>query len=508
MPDAGDAKELMSAAELKPLLMQSKRKPVSCVIGMTKDKQGVLLLDKKVKPRKLLAEAKARARTAGLELDLVSLRFGRASVDAADSGTVQFTVNKDAPGALRPKLIEKLRPAGFRKCDISVDAALETESEDDEPSAAPDSEDGAARPGAEAERGDGATASAAPGGGAAGAAGTSPESPSAAAGPQGRDGDTPAPDCPAPGATPDGAPRDGGGSPRDGDGAAGPRPTHGNGRATTDKAAVTRRLSGLVARMAAALPGRPLGAQAMRAAAAEGQQAVHSGDVAGASKAADTLERLLGGTAGGTVGQGRPEAANTGPNGEVAEPSARPAADGGTFGTGPTAPPASSDGAGPAGAAAPANTPQRSTPSPVFEKGRKAWAATCAKVERDVQAVVAKAAAHYGQDSPQAKTIREGLEPIIHRFDDRLTAKLASLSDGADGAAQGKAVAEVQAIIQDYTRFVDSDPMVALLEENPMHPVKLRPILDAALAALTKVVQVGSAGGGRAQERRAAGPAL
>lgn len=260
MPDAGDGKELMSAAELKPLLMQSKRKPVSCVIGMTKDKQGVLLLDKKVKPRKLLAEAKTRARSAGLELDLVSLRFGRASVDAADSGTVQFVVNKDAPGALRPKLVEKLRPAGIRKCEIGVDAALENESEDDEPGAAPDSGDGTGRPGAGAEPGAGAAASTGPAGGAAGTAGTPPESQGAAAGPQDTDGDTPAPGSPALGAAPDGVPRDG-------DGAAGPRPDRGNGRAASDKAAVTRRLSGLVSRMAEALPGRPPGAQAMRAAA-------------------------------------------------------------------------------------------------------------------------------------------------------------------------------------------------------------------------------------------------
>lgn len=50
---------------------------------------------------------------------------------------------------------------------------------------------------------------------------------------------------------------------------------------------------------------------------------------------------------------------------------------------------------------------------------------------------------------------------------------------------------EVQAIIQDYTRFVDTDPMVALLEKNPMHPVKLRAVLDTALAALTKQPSMG-----------------
>ena len=124
---------LMSPAEMKPLLMLSKRDPVSAVIGLTKSKDGVVFLAKKVKPRKLVAQMKKHAAEAKMELDVASLRFGRATVDAeADSSLVTFTVNKEAAGTMRPKLLVHLKKAGFGKCEIVVDASLETESDEDE----------------------------------------------------------------------------------------------------------------------------------------------------------------------------------------------------------------------------------------------------------------------------------------------------------------------------------------------------------------------------------------
>ncbi len=124
---------LMSPAEMKPLLMPSKRDPVSVVIGLTKAKDGVVFLAKKVRPRKLLAQTKKRAADAKLELEMTSLRFGWAAVDTAvDSTLVTFTVNKDAAGALRPKLLVHLKKAGFAKCEIVVDPLLETEPDGDE----------------------------------------------------------------------------------------------------------------------------------------------------------------------------------------------------------------------------------------------------------------------------------------------------------------------------------------------------------------------------------------
>ena len=132
--DGGRDGEVMGPAELKPLLVLSKRQPISCAIGLTKDKQGVILLHKRTKPRKLMAELIRQGKGGGLDLERASIRFGRANVDGSnDSSTVHFTVNKTSPDALRVKMIEKLRPAGFQRCEIVVDAELETEGDEDEP---------------------------------------------------------------------------------------------------------------------------------------------------------------------------------------------------------------------------------------------------------------------------------------------------------------------------------------------------------------------------------------
>ena len=125
--------DIMSPAEMKPLLMLSKHQPVSAVVGMTKDKDGVILLSRRLKPRKLLAQLKADARKAKVDLDITSLRFGKAEVDTdKDSGLVMFTVNKDAPGALRMKLLELIKRVPLAKVEIDVDAKIEDQPEDDD----------------------------------------------------------------------------------------------------------------------------------------------------------------------------------------------------------------------------------------------------------------------------------------------------------------------------------------------------------------------------------------
>ncbi len=127
------ADDIMSAGELKPILAQAKKgNPASVAIALSKDKDSVMLADKRKKPKKLMAEMKQQAGTAGLELDTTSMRFGRATVDPEkDAALLTLTVNKDASGAMRPKLLELLKKAGFSKLEIVVDAALENESEDE-----------------------------------------------------------------------------------------------------------------------------------------------------------------------------------------------------------------------------------------------------------------------------------------------------------------------------------------------------------------------------------------
>ena len=266
---------LMSTAELKPLLKLAHRRGVSCAVAMTRDRQATVLLHRRLKPRKLAAELRQKARGAGLDLDAATVRFGRATVDGASDGTkVTFTVNKAPPGPMRMLVLPQMRSAGHQRCEFVVDEALETEAEDGED--ANDGDEGAWAGGEGAMEGGGSlhgparTPSIPPGAPSNARPGTAPaKSGMASTGP----GGTPAPD---------------------------------------GMAAARVRLTQLALRARDVLPGNPPGADAIRTAAARARQALASGDVAAMNAAAGVMEQALGpaqpsGAAG--AGGGQPGAA-------------------------------------------------------------------------------------------------------------------------------------------------------------------------------------------------------
>ena len=271
---------MMSPAELKPMLLLSKRQPVNCAIGMTKDKHGVILLDKRMKPRKVAALMKTQAKSKNIDLDMPSLRFGKAEVDTdRDSSLVTFTVNKDVPGALRPKLLEHLKKAGFNKCEITVDTTLENEPD-------VDAEDGKEAKGA-AGAADGGAGQAGPGGGAAHQADGAAGGPATAAGPAELTAGQPAPaaqgaaDTQAAGETsPDSTP-----APTAESGQPG---TQDPSPGSADPAALTKRLTELVKAMMVTTP-----SDEMKTAAKAAQAALKSGDLTTAAKQVDALEKLV-----------------------------------------------------------------------------------------------------------------------------------------------------------------------------------------------------------------------
>jgi hypothetical protein len=122
----------MTADKMKPLLSLSKREPVQAAIGLTTDGEGIILLDKKAKPKKVFSMLKASASKAKIQLNTSTLRFGRAEVDTEyDAGMVRFFINKDAPGNMRVKLIEVVKRIPYQKVEINVDPSLELEPEDE-----------------------------------------------------------------------------------------------------------------------------------------------------------------------------------------------------------------------------------------------------------------------------------------------------------------------------------------------------------------------------------------
>lgn len=136
--------DFMAKAKLKPLLKLSRRRPVSCAICFSKDRDGIIFLHKRMKPRRALAELRRKAKALGLDLNLATLRFGHAQVDgASDSQKVRLTVNKMSPGAMRLAILAHLRPAGFQRCEILVDEELDNapDDEDDDEADEEDEED-------------------------------------------------------------------------------------------------------------------------------------------------------------------------------------------------------------------------------------------------------------------------------------------------------------------------------------------------------------------------------
>ena len=127
--------KIMTAAKMKPLLALSKREPVQAAVGLTADGDGVVLLDKKLKPKKVLAMLKAEAAKAKIQLQPSTLRFGKAEVDPEyDPGMVRFFVNKEAPGNMRAKLVVVFKQAAYSKVEFNVDPSFEEEPEDEQES--------------------------------------------------------------------------------------------------------------------------------------------------------------------------------------------------------------------------------------------------------------------------------------------------------------------------------------------------------------------------------------
>lgn len=133
MAKAPASDSIMAVDKMKPLLALSKRDPVQAAIGLTTEGEGLILLDKKAKPKKVLSLLRGAAAKAKLQLNTSSLRFGRAEVDTEyDSGMVRFFINKDAPGNMRVKLVEVVKRIPYQKVEINIDPSLEEESEEDE----------------------------------------------------------------------------------------------------------------------------------------------------------------------------------------------------------------------------------------------------------------------------------------------------------------------------------------------------------------------------------------
>jgi hypothetical protein len=123
---------IMKPAAMKLLLAVSKREPLQAAIALTSDGEGIVLLDKKMKPKKVRTQLLKDAKDAKINIQNSTIRFGKAEVDTEyDATMVRFFINKDAPGNMRKPLIDVFKLASYSKVEFNVDAAFEEESEDE-----------------------------------------------------------------------------------------------------------------------------------------------------------------------------------------------------------------------------------------------------------------------------------------------------------------------------------------------------------------------------------------
>jgi hypothetical protein len=113
-PDTG-----VDKAELKKLLIRSKREPVHCAVGIGKDQQALIMLDKIKPPRAISKEIEKKFG------DVKTPRWGSAFVDVdEDPKLVILTLNKPISGFAR-RLKKTLRGTGFSKVEVRLKAGPE-----------------------------------------------------------------------------------------------------------------------------------------------------------------------------------------------------------------------------------------------------------------------------------------------------------------------------------------------------------------------------------------------
>lgn len=102
-------------AELKKLLTRSKKDPVNCAVGLAADGSAVIMLDKIKNPRAVLKKMEDEYG------DIKNGRWGTAEVDTdVDAKLVVLTINKTCAGIAR-KLKKTLKGTGFAKVRVMLE---------------------------------------------------------------------------------------------------------------------------------------------------------------------------------------------------------------------------------------------------------------------------------------------------------------------------------------------------------------------------------------------------
>ena len=406
-------------AEMKTLFKLAHSKPVNVAFALGGDGKAVIKLDKRMKPKALMAALKES------DPKIKNPRCGTVEIDPSDGSTANFTMNKAASG-FDGKLIAALKGTGVSKVNITVGGD--------------DAEGPPGQPGED----DDATSEAAP---AAGATAAGQPSPPTMADASPDVASAAAPDAPAPPPPPP----------------ATPAPPAAGAPAGQDAGALTAQLTGLVKQMITAIGGNPGLKTTLAPLATTAQTALKQGNLQQAAAGIASLQQALASGGGAPAnGAGAPPpppdgAAAPPPNGAVAAPPAPPAPGG--------------------DAIKPSDTPA----GKAHAKAGVAWKATHTKMTGEIDKLTSQftdAFKDHAQAAELQKAFKSKIDGVLGKLDQSLSSKLGELDGAKDSAAHAKIVADAKKILAQYQQVVSSDPNDCPDRQEPVCPH--RPAEDLA----------------------------
>jgi hypothetical protein len=214
-----------------------------------------------------------------------------------------------------------------------------------------------------------------------------------------------------------------------------------------DAAALKARLTALVQRIPAALAADPTRKEALLGLAKQAQLMLGTNNLKTATKHTDDLEAALGPAL---------------PSSSVPPPPPPP----------------------------PPGTPQTAT-AVTYAKSRLAWLAARQRVVGEVAKLRGQLLAEY-KDAPESVEILDAYDTrsadLLAGFDEQLADKLDEATNAEDTALRAKLVAEARAVIDGYQKHLDSEKLIADLDENPFVPLTIRATMGATLKALAAAI--------------------
>jgi hypothetical protein len=127
-----------------------------------------------------------------------------------------------------------------------------------------------------------------------------------------------------------------------------------------------------------------------------------------------------------------------------------------------------------------------------FAKCRLIWESSRKKVEQDISRLTGALIRAYGVEGigdEVADAFRQRVSPILNTFDESLSDKLDEAINQTDPERHAASVSDARALIERYTTFLSSEPLIHALDGNPLVPMAIEKTMGAALKALAATVR-------------------